>query len=92
VLYIHMYKIGYITRVTLESRQHNSGIDQSFPVFIRSGFVLQSFFSSFTFHIFSAQFLSSLKCLIAVFSTNCKRMGSVDLSLSGSTASSLVAP
>jgi hypothetical protein len=39
--HIHIYNTCYVTWVTLESRQHNSGVDQTpFPVFIQSGFIL----------------------------------------------------
>jgi hypothetical protein len=40
---------------------HNSGDDQSFLVFIQSGFILQSFFLHSYFTFFSARFLTSLE-------------------------------
>jgi hypothetical protein len=59
-IFIHIYNTGYATWVTLESRQHNSGVDQSFPVFVQSGFILQSFFLHSYFNFISACFLTSL--------------------------------
>jgi hypothetical protein len=40
--------------VTLESRLYNSGVDQSFPVFIQSGFILHFFFVHSYFTILPA--------------------------------------
>jgi hypothetical protein len=54
-LYIHTHTTGYATWVTLESRLHNSGENQSFPV----SFSWASFSSHyFILHFFSARFLS----------------------------------
>jgi hypothetical protein len=53
---IHIQNTGYTTWVTLESRQHNSsGADQLFPVFIQSGFIVQSII---IFYIFFSASLS----------------------------------
>jgi hypothetical protein len=52
-LYMHTHTIGYATWVTLESRLHNSGADQSFPVsFNRASFSNRLFF----IHIFYPAF------------------------------------
>jgi hypothetical protein len=51
--YMHTHTTGYATWVTLESRLHNSGADQSFSSVIQSGFILQSFIlHSYFTHIF----------------------------------------
>jgi hypothetical protein len=42
---------------TIESRLHNAGVDQSFPVFIQSGFILESFFLHSYFTSFLPAFL-----------------------------------
>jgi hypothetical protein len=43
-LHIHSYNTGCATWVVLESRQHNSSVDQPFPVLIQFSFILQHFF------------------------------------------------
>jgi hypothetical protein len=57
---MHTHTTGYATWVTLESRLHNSGAGQSFPVsFNRASFSNHLFFIDIS-HIFSARVLSSL--------------------------------
>jgi hypothetical protein len=58
VLYIHTHTTGYATWVTLESRRHNSGADQSFPISLSCA-SFSSYFFFIHISLFSARCLSS---------------------------------